>query len=101
MDIAIGTKKMKIDSVKKVLNQTPAAIGITILNSVILVLVLMGMTPVPRLIIWLSFVILINLTRIFILYNFHKKEITSDNVTLHLNFFLIALFISDVISSKR
>ena len=94
MDIANASEKLKIDRVKKVFDQTPVAIGITILNSIILVLVLIGITPAFRLVIWLSSVLLINLTRIYIQYNFNKKEITSDNVSLYLNIFLTALFIS-------
>ena len=94
LDIANASEKLKIDRVKKVFDQTPVAIGITILNSIILVLVLIGITPAFRLVIWLSSVLLINLTRIYIQYNFNKKEITSDNVSLYLNIFLTALFIS-------
>ena len=96
MDISIESEKLKIDRVKKVLHQTPVAIGITILNSIILVLVLAGLTSasVYRLVIWLSAVLIINLTRIVLQYHFYKKEITTDNITLHLNIFLVALFIS-------
>lgn len=96
MNISIESEKLKIDRVKKVLHQVPVAIGITILNSIILVLVLIAFTPVSRssLLIWLSAVILINLTRIFIQNHFYNKEITSDNVSLYLNIFLSALFIS-------
>ncbi len=94
MNLPIDSEKLKIDRVKKVLHQTPVAIGISILNSLILALVLMGLTPAYSLIIWISAVLLVNLTRIFIQHNFKNKEIRSDNVKLHLNIFLTALFVS-------
>lgn len=94
LTISLESEKLKIDRVKKVLHQTPVAIGVTILNSIILVMVLIGLTPASRLVIWLSAVIIVNLTRVYIQYNFYKKEMTSDNVTLHMNIFLAALFIS-------
>ncbi|MBN2419050.1 MAG: PAS domain S-box protein [Deltaproteobacteria bacterium] len=88
------SEKLRIDRVKKVLHQTPVAIGVTIMNSVILVLVLVGSTPLIRLTIWFSAVLLVNLARIFIQHNFNKKVITPDNVSMHLKIFLFALFIS-------
>ncbi len=94
MNLSIEAEKLKIDKTKKALHQAPIAIGVSILNSVILVIVLTGFIPVTRLIIWLSAVLIINSVRIFIQRTLYNKEITSDNVSLYLHIFLSALFIS-------
>ena len=94
MNISTDLEKLKIDRVKKALHQNPVAIGVTVLNSFILVIFLVGLTPASHLVIWLSAVLLINLIRVLIQHNFYKKEITSDNVSLYLNIFLATLFVS-------
>ncbi len=94
MNLSIEAEKLKIDKTKKALHQAPIAIGVSILNSVILVLVLTGFIPATRLIIWLSAVLIINSVRIFIQRTLYNKEITSENVSLYLHIFLSALFIS-------
>ena len=94
MELSSNDEKLKIDKVRKALHQTPIAIGVSILNSVILVLFLIGLIPAPRLVIWLSAVLIINSIRIFIQRNLYNKEITSDNISLYLYIFLSALFIS-------
>ncbi len=94
MNISDTSEKLNIDRAKKALHQTPIAICVTILNSIILVLVLLGITPLHRLIIWLSAILLISVIRIYIQLALYNKEITSENLSLYFNIFLTALFIS-------
>ncbi len=94
MDISTTSDNYKIDRAKKVLHQTPMAIAVTVINSIILVLVLFGATPVHRLAIWLSAVLLINMMRIFGQYRMHKTGINPDNINHHMNIFLVALTVS-------
>lgn len=97
MDISNRADKYKLDRAKRVLHQTPMAIAVTVINSLILVLVLFGATPFCRLVIWLSAVLFINAVRIFGQYRIHKTEMTPDNVNKHLNIFLVALTVSGAI----
>lgn len=97
MDTSGTLEKYKIDMVKRVLHQTPMAIAVTVMNSLILILFLMGITPVHRLVIWFSAVLLINIMRIFGQYRMHKTGLTPDNINQHLNIFLVALTVSGAI----
>ncbi|MDM7919431.1 MAG: PAS domain S-box protein, partial [Methanosarcina sp.] len=94
MDISSTFEDYKIDRAKKVLHQSPLGIAVTVMNSLILVLVLFGATPVQRLAIWLSAVIVINIMRIFGQYRMHKTGINPDNIKHHLKIFLVALTVS-------
>ncbi|MBN1905736.1 MAG: PAS domain S-box protein [Deltaproteobacteria bacterium] len=97
MDISNTFDKYKLDRAKRVLHQTPMAIAVTVMNSLILVLLLIGSTPFIRLVIWLSAVLMINVIRIFGQYRMHKTAITPDNVNQHLKIFLVALTVSGAI----
>lgn len=78
LKISIESEKLKIDSVKKILYQTPIGIGISVLNSVILVVILISLTSGFRLAVWLTAVLLVNIIRISIQCGLNKKEITND-----------------------
>ncbi|NLD38365.1 MAG: response regulator [Desulfatiglans sp.] len=97
MDISNTSDRYKLDRAKRVLHQTPMAIAVTVMNSLILVLLLVGTTPMYRLVIWLSAVLLINIMRIFGQIRMHKIGITPENLNQHLNIFLAALAVSGAI----
>lgn len=97
MDISNTSDRYKLDRAKRVLHQTPMAIAVTVMNSLILVLLLVGTTPMYRLVIWLSAVLLINIMRIFGQIRMHKIGITPENLNQHLNIFLVALAVSGAI----
>ncbi len=91
---SISREQLKVESLKKVTHLTSMGIKISFLNSVILVVFLIGVTPLSKLIIWLSSSFIINMARIIIQHKQSKVEITVDNVSYHLNIFLAGLFVS-------
>ena len=94
MSKSITPEQLKVESIKKVLHQTSLGICVSIFNSVILVVFLIRVTPIPRLIIWLSLSFIVNLVRIFIQHRQKKADITADNISHHMNIFLAGLFVS-------
>ncbi len=91
------TEQLDMDRVKRLIGQTPLGIAATAINSIILVLVLWGLTPVSRLLFWLSAVLSISVIRLFFQVYFNRKVITADNTKRIRDLFLTALFFSGCI----
>jgi hypothetical protein len=86
MTQVIKTEQLNMDRVKRLMGQTPMGIAATAINSIILAVVLWGLTPVSRLLFWLSAVLSISVIRLFLQFYFNRKVVTADNTKTEICF---------------
>ncbi len=90
-------EQLNMNRVKRIIGQTHLGIAATAINSMILVLVLWGLIPVSRLLLWLSVALSISMIRVFLQFYWKKRVITTGNIKKIRNLFLTTLFVSGCI----
>lgn len=90
----ITQKKIVVDQVQRLSTQTFVGISATALNSVILAIMLLGVTPRPRVLLWLSLFLLVCLVRMVIQIYYQKRPLHPGNVGSRKTIILFSLAVS-------